>query len=53
VIPEAMQMLAAPVESNLNVFVKLRDAGLARNEQTPPNHRPDTGKNEAQLVEIR
>src|SRR5205823_15079179 len=39
--PEAMQVLVAPIEASLNVFMELGDAGIAGQEQTPPNQRTD------------
>jgi hypothetical protein len=34
---KAMQMLAAPVEGNLNILMELGEAGFARNQETPPD----------------
>jgi hypothetical protein len=47
-----MQMLAAPVESNLNILMKLGDAGLAQNQLAPPDHRANAAKHKAQLVDV-
>ena len=49
---EAMQTLAAPVESNLNICMKLGDAGLAQNRPATPDHRANAPKHEAQLVDV-
>ena len=39
---KAMQVLATPVKSDLNILVELGETGFARNQETPPDQRLDS-----------
>src|SRR3974390_3410842 len=45
-----MQVFTRPIEGNLNICMELGDVGATGNQQTPPDHRADTGQHESQLV---
>jgi len=49
---ETVEVFATPVESQLKNFMELSDAGIAGDQQSPPDQRTDVAEYDSKLVKF-